>query len=238
MSCYKTIEHYQVLVKRYPALFVNDSSDKSIKIITNLEIMLAQQELLYQKARIDGKPTHWFDLGLLTEDAWVMVLRDLVLFPNQKYGCYIRSVNRSIVSDPNANDVAILPLFEGKILLLRHFRHEARAWLWEIPRGFGEIGLSAEENARKEMSEETRLQVAELIRLNESETGISERVAYFLAKCDDRVQVPLETTEAEESIEKIRVVTISEFEQLLLLGEIVDSYSIRAFVLARLRKLL
>ena len=64
-------------------------------------------------------------------------------------GTYIRILPRRPESA-----VAVLPVLNGKILLLRHFRHSLRKWMWEIPRGFGEYGITAAENAEKELREE------------------------------------------------------------------------------------
>ena len=61
--------------------------------------------------------------------------------------------------------VVILPVKDGKILLMHNFRHATRSWQWEIPRGFGEPGVSAEDQARAEVSEEIHAQVSELVQI-------------------------------------------------------------------------
>lgn len=44
---------------------------------------------------------------------------------------------------------------EGSLLLIRNFRHENRAWHWEIPKGFGEQSLAPLACAQRELKEET-----------------------------------------------------------------------------------
>lgn len=34
---------------------------------------------------------------------------------------------------------------EGRLLLIRTFRHETRSWQWQIPKGFGERSLTPEQ---------------------------------------------------------------------------------------------
>ena len=53
--------------------------------------------------------------------------------------------------------VAILPVCEGKIGLLKIYRHAIQNNSWEIPRGFIEEGENAQISALRELEEETGL---------------------------------------------------------------------------------
>jgi 8-oxo-dGTP pyrophosphatase MutT (NUDIX family) len=53
--------------------------------------------------------------------------------------------------------VAVLPVYEGKIGLLRAYRHAIQGDSWEIPRGFIEEGESDLISALRELEEETGL---------------------------------------------------------------------------------
>ena len=53
--------------------------------------------------------------------------------------------------------VAILPVVEGKIALLKIYRHIVEDWSWEIPRGFVEPGEDKTQSATRELEEETCL---------------------------------------------------------------------------------
>lgn len=53
--------------------------------------------------------------------------------------------------------VAVLPICDGKIGLIRAYRHAIQDYSWEIPRGFVEEGESDPASALRELEEETGL---------------------------------------------------------------------------------
>jgi 8-oxo-dGTP pyrophosphatase MutT (NUDIX family) len=53
--------------------------------------------------------------------------------------------------------VAILPIVNNKIALLKVYRHIIEDWSWEIPRGFIELGENKKQSAIRELEEETSL---------------------------------------------------------------------------------
>lgn len=57
--------------------------------------------------------------------------------------------------------VAVLPIVDGKIGLLHIYRHAIQCHLWEIPRGFVELGESNRSSAFRELEEETGLACAD-----------------------------------------------------------------------------
>ena len=61
------------------------------------------------------------------------------------------------VSGNLVTGVAILPVCEGKIGLLKVYRHAIQENSWEIPRGFIEDGESTASSALRELGEETGL---------------------------------------------------------------------------------
>jgi ADP-ribose pyrophosphatase YjhB (NUDIX family) len=61
------------------------------------------------------------------------------------------------VRDDFVTGVAVLPVCEGKIGLLRIYRHAIQEDSWEIPRGFVEENESSIESASRELTEETGL---------------------------------------------------------------------------------
>ncbi|MFY7780526.1 MAG: NUDIX hydrolase [Tagaea sp.] len=46
---------------------------------------------------------------------------------------------------------------QGRIALLRNWRHPIGRWSWELPKGFVDAGETPEAAARRELAEETRL---------------------------------------------------------------------------------
>lgn len=219
------IDSYLQLLSEHPHL--TDSPEGHLPVITDKALLMEQQLLLYQQADAKDRPREWYDLGIVAQDAWVVVLRDLVRFPNGACGGYIRMLNRRSQVERSGKDVVILATVDGKFLLIRHFRHEDRQWHWECPRGFGEAGLSPRENAEKELREETALHVGQIRLLNAE----SEPIAYYHAECFGNYG----TGDDFESIDGHVLADRAEAERMLLDGRISDPYTTRAMLLYMLR---
>lgn len=225
MNPHHKIDRYLQLLKKYPHLA--DNSQAQLPIIIDREVLLREQEQLYQTADKKGHPRVWYELGIVAQDAWVLVLRDLVQFPNGTFGGYIRLLNRCSQVERSGKDVVILVTVEGKYLLQKHFRHDDRSWHWECPRGFGEANLRLVENASKEVQEETGLQILELQQLNSER----EDIAYFEAKCTG---VP-QNEDMQETIEKYLLADVQLVNRMLADGRISDPYTVRAITLSRIK---
>lgn len=228
MDIESRIDYYLDLAGKYPHIF--DNSKGQLVIILDKDMIIAKQKELYNTAQEKKQPLHWYDIGVVSEDAWTVVIRDLVRFPDGSYGGYIRLLNRKSGLERRGKDVVILVQNDSRLLIMYHFRHDDRLYHWECPRGFGEDGLTAAENACKEVSEETGLSVDELIQLN----GNNESVSYFLAKCSGGYK----QMDKGESISKIQYVTDIQFSDMIADSVIDDFYTIRAYTLAKLKKLL
>lgn len=61
------------------------------------------------------------------------------------------------VSGDLVTGVAILPICDGKVGLIKAYRHAIQGESWEIPRGFIEDGEDASSSALRELEEETGL---------------------------------------------------------------------------------
>ena len=218
------IDAYLTLLEEYPHLA--DNSDGQLEIITDREILYTEQERLYKMADEKSRPRTWYDLGLVAQDQWALVLRDLVRFPNGTYGGYLRKINRNSQLELSGKDVTVLITIDDKFLLMKHYRHDDRAWHWECPRGFGERGISPSENALKEVSEETGLTVLELKQINPE----NEQMAYFSAKCSGNCI----NTDGTEAIDQYLLADAEMVRDMILKGEIDDPYTIRALVLNNL----
>ena len=53
--------------------------------------------------------------------------------------------------------VSVLPVMQGKYGLIRVYRHPLRDYVWEVPRGFIDEGVSVLASAMRELDEETGL---------------------------------------------------------------------------------
>lgn len=213
------IEKYLSLVERYPHIV--DNRFGGLPVITDRSTLYHEQENLYQRAEENGQPPHWYDLGVLAEDAWMIVLRDLVQFPNEQYGGYIRILHRQSQLERSGKDVVIVVKKQNKYLLIRHFRHEDRSWHWECPMGFAEKTLSLMGNAKKELLEETGLKPISIRRLDAG----TDQTTYFLAVCDGEPH----SVDKIEGISDYRWIDSNGLKNLIKSGIITDAQTIRAF---------
>jgi len=221
---------YHALMVARPDLFVNPSPDGILILLDSPSIAAAEKAVL-PRVQKRGYGAEAARVGVVYADPYLTILRDAVRFPDGALGTYIR-----LIREPGGvQSVAMLPVWNDKILLLRHFRHASRDWRLEIPRGFGEDGQSSEENARRELMEEINATPRELIALGslEADSGLSGDVTdLFLAFLDG-----YGAGEAAEAISDVLPVSIEELERLIADGRIIDGYTIAAFARARLRGL-
>ncbi|MGW2558429.1 NUDIX hydrolase [Streptomyces sp. NPDC001514] len=165
--------------------------------------------------------------GVLYADPYVMLLRDPVRFPDGRTGTYIRSVSPN--TEPGC---VVLPLLDGGVVLVEHYRHATRSWQWEVPRGFGTRGLGAEANAAKELSEEIGANVLELTALGavHPDTGmVADHVLLFAARIDG-----IGSLATGEGIRSSRTVPPAEADAMIADGRVTDAFTIAVLTRARL----
>jgi len=61
--------------------------------------------------------------------------------------------------------VHVLPIIENRVCVLRQYRYSLKSWIYEFPGGAIDEGMSPEEAAFKELSEETGYIADKLIHL-------------------------------------------------------------------------
>ncbi|MFF4371217.1 NUDIX hydrolase [Streptomyces sp. NPDC001594] len=202
----KGTERYEALRAARPELFRNEPG--GIEILTDPEAVAAAGGVLYQ-------------------DPYVMLVRDAVRFPDGREGTYIRAIGTT--AEPGC---VVLPLLEGRVVLIEHFRHAPRSWGWEIPRGFGTRGLEDTANAAKELREEIGAKVLELLPLGvvQPDTGMTgDRVRLYAARIDG-----IGTLAVGEGIRRTLTVPFGEAEAMVLDGRITDGFTMAALLRARL----
>lgn len=218
------LEKYFELTKIYPRLFANTGETGELRIILDRQILIREQKRIQQELHNKGKPKSWIDIGVLSEDQWFYVIRDLVEFPDGRIGGYLRIINRKSLE--GGTNVVIMAIQGKYTFLLKHFRHETRKWYMEFPRGFGEPGLSPTQSAKTELFEETGLLPKELVEIG----NILEndgRTIFFLALIDEGKP----RLSKEEAIQDIAKITISELEEWILTGKITDWCTIMSFLM-------
>ncbi|MGC8971114.1 MAG: NUDIX hydrolase [bacterium] len=131
--------------------------------------------------------------------------------------------------------VAVLPIVDNKILLVKQYRHPVKEILWEIPAGVFREGETPEECAIRELREETGLSPLSLVKLGEIfvAPGYStEKIYLFYA--DKFVPSPL-PKDKDEFIE-LGEFAIDTFKEMIEEDKIKDSKTLAAFCLYLLKK--
>lgn len=224
------LEPYFALVQEYPTLFLNPPEGGITVLLKEDEIRAAEAAMRrYYEAQ--GLPAAWAEVGILYRDQYVLLLRDAVRFPDGQLGTYFR-----LIDETGVPGVIILPVYQGKILLTRHFRHATRRWHLEIPRGFGTRGLTSEENARRELVEETGATIARIDSLGHAypNTGAT-------ADCNEFFYAEITSygpADEHEGISELFTVTVPELEALIRDNDIDDEFTIVAYTRAKLRGLI
>lgn len=219
---------YRQIIRDHPQLFSNNGPFKII--VDELEIKTWQKLRALQKDLTD----EWDQIGIILDDPYFIVMRDLLEFPDGSRRGYSRLINRTSLE--GSLGVAILPVYNDKILLLHQYRHSTRSWHNEIPRGYGEIGLSAEENVRKELMEEIGASVTRLVPLGILHTNsglVCDPVRLFYAELNN-IGIP----ETLEGIDSYALLSLQEVEDWIIEGKINDSFTIAAYTRSKLNRLI
>ncbi len=203
-----------------------------------ITILLGENEIqeveayMAQKLEAKGLPAEWAQVGLAYQDQYGMILRDAVRFPGGALGTYIRFIG-SVDGGPGA---IVLPLHQGLVLLVRRFHHATRTWHLEIPIGLGLKGVSGEENARRVLVEEIGATISRLLSIGELEEGpglTKSPAKLFYAEVGSYGEV-----NTHDGIAEVLQVTVPEFERMMRDNEITDSFTIIAYLRAKLQDLL
>jgi len=131
---------------------------------------------------------------------------------------------REIVAHPGS--VVVLPLLpDGRIVLIRQYRHAAGQYLWELVAGHKDPGESFVAGAHRELQEETGYtarRVRKLLEVFPSPGLLGEKMEIFLA---DGLTKGKARPEDDEKITQ-RVLTLREAERWIHTGRIRDSKSV------------
>ncbi|HVD61751.1 MAG TPA: NUDIX hydrolase [Gemmatimonadaceae bacterium] len=173
-------------------------------------------------------------IGILLEDEVHMVVRDAVKYPSGATGAPMRIIGKTQFD--GVNGVVALAHCEGFLYLRRIFRHPVRSWEIEAVRGKRETGMSSRATARKEVKEELGYPVRTVTKIG---TVCPETA--LLASILDVYWVELgpgprkDEPEPKEAFGPIEKLTPEELMERIGNGEIRDSYTITATMLAQIK---
>ena len=136
-------------------------------------------------------------------------------------------ITREVIHHPAA--AAILPvLSNGRILLVKQYRHPVHAQLWEIPAGLIDPGETPLITAKRELREETGYEAEKWERRVSFFTSpgfTDEAITLFIAQDLARITDP-----DPQEIDKCRAFTASELIDLIDNGTIRDGKTILAII--------
>jgi ADP-ribose pyrophosphatase len=131
---------------------------------------------------------------------------------------------RELIAHPGS--VVVLPVFpDGRILMIRQYRHAAKQFLWELVAGRKDDGESFLKGAHRELAEETGYtarRMRQMVDLFPTPGFLEEHMALFLA---EGLKKGVARPEADERIES-RIFTLAEIERWIRSGKIRDMKSI------------
>lgn len=146
------------------------------------------------------------------------VRRDEVLEPNG-----VRAI-REVITHPGS--VVVLPVLkDGRIVMIRQYRHATRQHLWELVAGRIDEGETVKKAAARELHEETGYQAKRLsvfLDIFPTPGFLEERMYILLAEglTEGKAQ-----PEEDEEIE-VRVFGVKELKQMIRRGRLRDGKSI------------
>ncbi len=127
--------------------------------------------------------------------------------------------------------VAILPVMNEKIALLKIYRHAIESWSWEIPRGFVEYQEDTLKSVARELEEETGLQChRENIRslgFIDADAGTLSAKIQLFAGVDCEAVRPFAADEMGHL--KMEFFTVEEIHTMIEQSEIRDPSTLIAF---------
>lgn len=200
---------YEQLMKERPEDFMQY---EQMQIEKNPEII---REYVEKTGRV---------IGVMYRSPYSILVTDLICSTEGGYYVYER-----ILPAVKKGAVVSVPVYKGRFVLLRQFRHALRDYQYSFPRGFGELGLSSEENAAKELKEE--------VGANVLDTQYLGTVVADSGLCGNQVQVfecqidRIELKYGYEGIEQMIQLDEDEMKQWIKAGKITDGFTLAAYSL-------
>lgn len=162
-------------------------------------------------------------IGIAYESPYSLIAVDLVEDRSGNRFAY----ERLIPAETGA--IVSVPVYDGRFVLLRQYRHALRDYQLAFPRGFGEAGLTSRENLEKEIAEELGASVssAEYLGKIAPDSGITGSLADVYS-C--RITRPV-LKPGYEGIRKLCLLSPVELRECIAQGEITDGFTLAAFAL-------
>lgn len=218
---------YATMIQTYPALF---EGRESRPIVCDLEAVQAYAE------------KHDIVLGVVASTPYLWFVNDLV--ESRTLDGVVRHPYLRLIPPPAYGEVAgvvtLATIGHGsdeRVALIRNARHATGTVELELPRGFASLGSTGEQDALRELREETGLVGERAHKLGRSytDTGVTNgAVSYFHVEVTDESGAP--RPETEEAIEEVLLLPLEEVWRRVDAGEIRDGFTIQALGLLGRRR--
>jgi ADP-ribose pyrophosphatase len=173
----------------------------------------------------DSRPIQTVSSRIDWQCPYFRIRRDEIRLPDTSDGIYyVLEIHASVFIVPVLDD--------GRIVLIRNYRHTLGEWVWEVPAGGVEAGQSPDEAARLELLQEIggTAQAIKFMLKASTMNGIGQHIAHlYLA-----TGVTLGATQ-HEALEFMEVhpMPVAEVFSLIQRGAMNDCISITALLLAQ-----
>ncbi|HET9488163.1 MAG TPA: NUDIX hydrolase [Methylomirabilota bacterium] len=178
--------------------------------------------------RRSEEPWRTLDSRPIYANKWLSLREDRVEMPDGRTTTY------GVVTTGDC--VGVLPFVDADtVLLIRQYRYVARRVTWEMPTGGVHAGEPLEAAAQRELAEEIGYRAGRLSALcmyHTSKSVIDETAHLYLAEGLTPSPAPPDETEFID----VRPFPFAEALDMVLAGEIVDSMTIIAILLAARRR--
>lgn len=207
----QSVTSYIDLLERYPELF------------PMRERIVTDPEKLVQFALDNGKV-----VGLAYSSPWHYLLVDVVA--DADGGCSY-AYERYVAVSRNCGGVAIPILPDGRICLLKNYRHTLGQIVLELPRGYSLAEEPGQNAAIRELSEElgaTALS-AETIGTMIADSGVNGDIVTI-------VKIEIGATDVRtghEGITGFRTATLGEIDEMISSGEVRDGFTLGAIAMLK-----
>ena len=220
------LDHYYQLLENYPDLFSGRPQRPIVQEAATLEAFAAEHQVV---------------LGVACETPYVWLLNDLVRSHVPSGATVLHPYLRLIAPPQFASilgpGVVVLATIEAtdgpgeKVVLVEQERHATGQRELELPRGFGEPGIPAEEQALRELRQETGYTASEATYLGTTltDSGTTDRAASFF-HVRATAAAPAEP-EAHEAIVRHVLLSADELWARIDSGEVRDAFTVQALAL-------
>ncbi len=213
-------QRYLRLMKERPQAFTHSDI---LEIVTD-------EETVDRFAEETGRP-----LGVVYESPYHLMVVDLVRSGGAKreegWNAGLHTYDR-LLPAVALGAVVSVPVYDGKFVLLKQFRHSLRRDIIAFPRGFGEPGISPEENLRKELREEIGVKTVTDVRHLGAVAADTGAIGGQADVYSCQVGTP-ELKKGYEEIKELILLDDREMNEWILTGRMEDGFTLAALALYR-----